>query len=60
MVLSLRTCSFCGVDFFQGQGITLFRNDGTSENFCSSKCRKNSIVLRRDPRKLKWAKSQKK
>jgi len=29
-------------------------NDGTVLWFCSSKCRKNYIVLGRDPRKLKW------
>ena len=59
-MLSLRICAFCGLEFFQGQGLILIKNDGVTETFCSSKCRKNSTVLQRDPRKLKWAKSQKK
>jgi len=28
--------------------------DGSTRWFCSSKCRKNALKLRRDPRKLKW------
>lgn len=32
----------------------LARNDGAVLWFCSSKCKKNSQSLRRDPRKLKW------
>jgi len=32
------------------------RNDGRVLWFCSSKCRKNYLKLKRDPRKLKWTK----
>jgi large subunit ribosomal protein L24e len=32
----------------------LIRNDGQIQWTCSSKCKKNLRVLRRDPRKLKW------
>ena len=31
-------------------------NNGTVLWFCSSKCKKNMLVLKRDPRKLKWTK----
>jgi large subunit ribosomal protein L24e len=30
------------------------KRDGSSMYFCSTKCRKNKIVLKRNPRKLKW------
>jgi large subunit ribosomal protein L24e len=32
------------------------KNDGTVLWSCSSKCKKNLLVLKRDPRKLKWTK----
>jgi ribosomal protein L24E len=30
------------------------RNDAITFWYCSTKCRKNSFYLKRDPRKLKW------
>ena len=47
-------CSFCGHDIPPGTGINFVRRDGRLLRFCSSKCRKNTLMLRRDPRKLKW------
>ena len=32
------------------------KNDGTVLWFCSAKCKKNMLELKRDPRKLKWTK----
>jgi len=32
------------------------RNDGAILWFCSNKCRKSSIVMGRDARKLRWTK----
>ncbi|RJX16299.1 50S ribosomal protein L24e [Candidatus Bathyarchaeota archaeon] len=49
-----KICSFCGKEFPQGMGIMYVKNDGTILWYCSSKCRKNSLKLRRDSRKLKW------
>jgi large subunit ribosomal protein L24e len=51
---SLRNCTFCGEHISAGHGIMLVRNDGQVQWTCSSKCKKNLRVLRRDPRKLKW------
>ncbi|MGI0028737.1 MAG: 50S ribosomal protein L24e [Nitrososphaera sp.] len=51
---SLRSCSFCGKHITTGHGVMLVRNDGQVQWTCSSKCKKNLRVLRRDPRKLKW------
>jgi large subunit ribosomal protein L24e len=52
--MSLRNCSFCGRHITTGHGIMLIRNDGQIQWTCSSKCKKNTRVLKRDPRKLKW------
>ncbi|UCD96187.1 MAG: 50S ribosomal protein L24e [Candidatus Bathyarchaeota archaeon] len=51
-----RPCSFCGYEFPQGFGQMYIRNDGTVLWFCSGKCRKNSLRLKRDSRKLRWTK----
>ncbi|MCP8313486.1 MAG: 50S ribosomal protein L24e [archaeon] len=49
-----KKCNFCGKDVTLGRGIMLVRNDGSIYWYCSSKCRKNALELRRDPRKFKW------
>ncbi|CAI9830744.1 MAG: 50S ribosomal protein L24e [Nitrosopumilus sp.] len=54
MSLLVKPCSFCGRPVPKGSGTMLARNDGAVLWFCSSKCKKNSQSLRRDPRKLKW------
>lgn len=47
-------CSFCGKEEQLFKGVHLIKNDGSLFYFCSSKCRKNALKLRRDKRKLKW------
>jgi len=47
-------CSFCGKEERAFKGIHLIKNTGVIAYFCSSKCQKNSIKLKRDKRKLKW------
>jgi large subunit ribosomal protein L24e len=47
-------CSFCGKSFPPATGMMYIRNDGTILYFCSTRCRKNVLVYKRDPRKLKW------
>ena len=56
---SPKKCGFCGRDVHLGTGILLVMNDGSSKPYCSSKCRYNDLKLRRDPRKLKWARRRK-
>jgi len=51
-----RQCAFCGHEIPPGTGIMYVRNDGTILWFCSSKCRKCSLELHRDSRKLPWTK----
>ncbi len=50
-----KKCAFCGKDVHLGTGLLLVLNDGSSKSYCSSKCRFNDLKLKRDPRKLKWA-----
>ena len=56
MSLLAQPCNFCGRPVAKGSGTMLAKNDGTVLWFCSSKCKKNALVLKRDPRKLKWTK----
>jgi len=49
-------CSFCGGVIKPGTGMMYVKNDGTIYRFCSSKCFKNMLKLRRNPTKLKWTK----
>lgn len=48
-------CSFCGAEIDAGSGLMYVRNDGTVLRFCSSKCRKNMLELKRVSRSLKWS-----
>ena len=59
-MFSTKLCSFCAKDVNAGKGVKFVRNDCTILLFCSSKCRKNSLQLKRDPRKFKWTKNFKK
>ena len=54
---TVHKCSFCGYDTAPGTGIGYVRRDGRVLRFCSSKCRKSMILMRRDPRKFKWTMS---
>ena len=47
-------CVFCGREEHHFKGIHLIGNDGSVNYYCSSKCRKNALKLKRDKRKLKW------
>ncbi len=51
-----RVCSFCGYDIEPGTGKMYVRRDGRVFYFCSGKCEKNMLKLRRKARKLKWTK----
>lgn len=52
-------CSFCGKEIKPGTGIIFVFKTGKKLNFCSRKCERNMLVLKRKPTKLKWAKKQK-
>lgn len=50
-------CYFCADELKKGCGRLYIKKDGTIMYFCSSKCRKNSIDLAREGRRVKWTKS---
>jgi large subunit ribosomal protein L24e len=50
-------CVFCGREESFHKGIHLIKNDGSIDYFCSSKCRKNALNLKRDKKRLKWTDS---
>lgn len=47
-------CSFCDENIQVGTGKMYVKKDGTKSYFCSSKCKKNALVLKRKKRKVKW------
>ncbi len=47
-------CVFCGKEEAPYKGIHFITNDGNTNFYCSSKCRKNARKLKRDKKKLKW------
>ncbi len=47
-------CSFCGDELKVGFGKLFAKKDGTVFYFCSSKCEKNLIGLKRKPVNTKW------
>lgn len=47
-------CSFCGTNIPKGSGKVFVKDNGQILNFCSTKCQKNMLKLKRDARKLKW------
>ncbi|MEA1993196.1 MAG: 50S ribosomal protein L24e [Euryarchaeota archaeon] len=55
-----KICSFCGKEIEPGTGKMYIKKDGTVYTFCSSKCEKNMIGLKRKPRKVRWTKEYRK
>ena len=53
-------CSFCNNTIEIGTGVMFIRNDGKVFYFCSSKCQKNMLKLRREPKNVKWVTKKKK
>jgi len=51
-----KICSFCGREIEVGTGKMFVKRDGKIFYFCSRKCEKNMLELKRNPRKLKWTK----
>ncbi len=50
-------CIFCSKSQQPGQGTIFAYNDGKVIYYCSSKCRRN-FKLRRNPKKIKWARQR--
>ncbi len=54
VLLKMPRCSFCKKNYEFPLGLTLVLNDGNILYFCSSKCRKNQLKLKRDNKKVNW------
>lgn len=48
-------CSFCGEVMKRGTGKIFVKKDASLLYFCSSKCEKNTLTLKRKPIKTKWS-----
>jgi len=49
-------CSFCGQEISPGTGKIYVTKQGKLFHFCSNKCEKNLLKLKRKPRTVKWTK----
>jgi large subunit ribosomal protein L24e len=52
----MANCSFCKSPLTPGTGVMLVKKDGKIFYFCSSKCEKNLLKLKRKPQNQKWVK----
>ncbi|MEK6954007.1 MAG: 50S ribosomal protein L24e [Candidatus Micrarchaeota archaeon] len=50
----MAACSFCGFEIESGTGFMYFKRDGSSTRYCSRKCQKNAMLLKRNPAHFKW------
>jgi len=48
-------CNFCKSDIGKGTGKMFVKNTGKIFWFCTRKCEKNQLKLKRNPAKYKWA-----
>ncbi|MFA5141785.1 MAG: 50S ribosomal protein L24e [Candidatus Woesearchaeota archaeon] len=48
-------CTFCGTDINPGTGLMYVKVDGKIMYFCSRKCEKNMIKLKRKPNTTNWS-----
>jgi len=53
-------CSFCGINIPAGTGKLFVKKDAKKLYFCSSKCEKNMIKLKRKPLDTKWTEQSRK
>ncbi|MHC1598613.1 MAG: 50S ribosomal protein L24e [Candidatus Methanofastidiosia archaeon] len=52
-------CTFCGEQIEPGTGKMYVKKGGAVLYFCSSKCEKNMMVLKRKPRTTTWTQKYK-
>jgi len=53
-VILVHVCSFCGDELAKGSGSIYVKKDGTALFFCSSKCKRNQLNLKREGRRQMW------
>ncbi len=47
-------CTFCGKDIEPGTGTLYIKDDAKMFNFCTMKCKKNHLGLKRNPVHTRW------
>lgn len=47
-------CTFCGKQIERGTGKMFVYTSGKIANFCSNKCEKHQLKLKRKPLKMRW------
>ena len=47
-------CTFCGKEQEDFMGVYLFKNDGSTNYYCGSKCHKSHLKLKRDRKRVSW------
>ncbi|MBI2564781.1 50S ribosomal protein L24e [Candidatus Woesearchaeota archaeon] len=50
----MRNCSYCGEEIENGTGMMFVKKDGRVLNFCSSKCEKSTLKLKRQAKNYVW------
>jgi len=53
-------CSFCSNTLETGTGVMFVKNDGKVLYFCSKKCERNMVNLRRESKDVRWVTKKKK
>jgi len=53
-------CSYCSKEIEKGTGKMFISKVGKIRYFCSSKCEKNALHLKRDSKSLGWIRKKKK
>lgn len=52
--MALAKCVFCGKEQEDFKGNYYIKNDGTMNYFCTSKCQKSQLKLKRDKKRFRW------
>ncbi len=53
-MVEARQCSFCGTKIEPGTGKIFVKTDGIVFHFCTGKCKKNMVDLKRKDRETRW------
>lgn len=53
-------CSFCQQEIEKGTGKMFVKTDAKIFYFCSRRCEKNMLKLKRNPKKVNWIRKEKK
>ncbi|MFO8109570.1 MAG: 50S ribosomal protein L24e [Thermoplasmata archaeon] len=53
-MVEARQCSFCGTKIEPGTGKIYIKKEGSVYHFCTGKCKKNMIDLKRKDRETRW------